>query len=50
MNWKSYSKKKTTPSRRSRKGQRNTVFQYNYKLRSRLNREKRSLREDLNNG
>lgn len=47
MNWKSYPKKKDTPSRRSRKTQRNSTFQHNYKLRARLNRERRLAR--LNN-
>jgi hypothetical protein len=44
MNWKSYPKAKDTPSRRTRKGLRNSVFQHNYKLRAKLNREKRALR------
>lgn len=49
MQFKSYSKAKDTPSRRTRKGQRNTVFQYNYKLKARLNREKRAARKLDNN-
>lgn len=46
MNWKSYPKKKDTPSRKTRKSQRNTVFQHNYKLRARLNRAKRDKRDE----
>ena len=46
MNYKSYLKVKDTPNRRMRKAQRNTIFQYNYKLRARLNREKRELNKN----
>lgn len=45
MNWKSYPKEKDTPNRKSRKSQRNTVFIHNYKLRAKLNRERRAARE-----
>lgn len=48
MNWKSYPKVKDTPNRRARKGLRNSVFQHNYKLRAKLNREKRAARLTLN--
>lgn len=44
MQFKSYPKVKDTPSRRTRKGLRNSVFQYNYKMKARLNREKRAAR------
>lgn len=47
MQWKSYPTKKDTPSRRTRKSQRNEVFRHNYKLRAKLNRERRAQR--LNN-
>lgn len=43
MNYKSYPTKKDMPGRRSRKGQRNSVFQYNYKLRAKSNRERRAV-------
>lgn len=46
MNWKSYGTKKTTPNRRARKGQRNTVFQHNRKLRARAERERRVQRSN----
>ena len=42
MNWKSYPNKKNTPSRRTRKSQRNEVFRHNYKMRAKLNREHRN--------
>lgn len=47
MNWKNYPTKKDTPNRKSRKSQRSTVFIHNYKLRAKLNRERRA--ERLNN-
>lgn len=47
MQWKSYPTKKDTPNRKSRKSQRNIVFLHNYKLRAKLNRERRA--ERLNN-
>lgn len=47
MNWKPYPTKKDTPSRKTRKSLRNSVFSYNYKMRARLNRERRAQR--LNN-
>jgi hypothetical protein len=49
MNWKSYPKEKDTPSRRTRKAARNSVFQHNYKLRAKVNREKRATKVALNN-
>lgn len=48
MNYKSYPKVKDTPNRRARKGQRNSIFQYNYKLKARLKRELRA-EKSLNN-
>jgi len=44
MNFKSYPKAKDTPSRKTRKSLRNTVFSHNYKMRARLNRERRNAR------
>lgn len=46
MNWKSYAKVKDTPSRRTRKGLRNSVFQFNYKMKARLKRERRAASEN----
>jgi len=48
MNYKPQPTKKTTPNRRARKGERNTVFQYNRSLRGRLNRERRAAKEQTN--
>jgi len=44
MTYKSYGTRKTTKSRRARKGQRNATFIYNMTLRSKVNREKRAAR------
>lgn len=49
MNFKSYPNKKNTPNRKSRKSQRNTVFQFNKSIRAKLNREKRAAAAALNN-
>lgn len=45
MTYKPYPKAKGTPNRRARKSQRNSVFQFNYKLRAKANRERRAARE-----
>lgn len=53
MNFKSYPKAKDTASRRTRKGLRNSVFQFNYKIKARLKREQRAekaLTNDNNRG
>lgn len=39
--FKSYPKASDTPSRRSRKGARNSVYAYNYKLGKKLRKERR---------
>lgn len=44
MTYKPAPKAKDTPSRKSRKGQRNAVFIYNKTLRARLDRERRAAR------
>jgi hypothetical protein len=49
MNYRAQPKKKDTPSRRSRKSGRNQSFIHNRSLRARINREKRALREDVDN-
>lgn len=49
MNYKSYPNSKITPSRKSRKGLRNSVFIYNKSLRAKLNRERRAERTLNNN-
>jgi hypothetical protein len=43
MLYREHPNSKKTPSRKSRKGERNTTFIYNYTLRRKLNREKRAL-------
>lgn len=48
MNYKAYGTRKTTPNRRTRKGERNATFIHNASLRSKLNREKRAARETTN--
>lgn len=42
MNYRSYPKVKDTPVRRARKGLRNSVFQFNYKLKAKADRERRA--------
>lgn len=44
MNYRCYAKVKDTPVRRARKGLRNSVFQYNMKLRAKADRERRAAR------
>lgn len=44
MNYRAHPTSKKTPSRKSRKGERNSVFIYNATLRAKHNREKRALR------
>lgn len=44
MNYKAAPKKKDTPSRKSRKGLRNSVFIYNKSIRAKLDRERRAAR------
>jgi hypothetical protein len=48
MQYKAYSNSKTTPNRRTRKGDRNTTFRYNKSLRAKVNRERRAQREQDN--
>lgn len=45
MNYQPYGTKKSTPSRRTRKTQRNTVFISNYTMRRKLARERRKKQE-----
>jgi hypothetical protein len=48
MNWKSYPKKKDTPSRRTRKAARNSVFWFNYTLNRKRKSEIRRTRQVQN--
>lgn len=46
MEFKSRSTKKSTPSRRTRKGERNSTFIFNKSIRAKLNREKRAAKAE----
>jgi hypothetical protein len=50
MNFKSYPNATDTPNRKRRKGERNTVFLYNKKLRNQIRREKRIKKGAINEG
>ncbi len=48
MNYRPQPKKKDTPSRKSRKGLRNSVFIYNKTIKAKIDRERRAVRNLIN--